>query len=90
MEKRNKKICDKIYGFDTKITNSALARRIATARRLATNSGVPETKEPLSASDTTSVKYVSQKQRNTPEINLANRMSLAESINKTLVSCLFN
>jgi dTDP-glucose 4,6-dehydratase len=71
-------------GSDTKITISMLAQRIATVTHLANNSGVPETREPLSGSDTASAVYVPQTQRITSEMNLAKTTSLDESINKTL------
>jgi len=78
------KICEKLFGSDTKITISMLAQRIATVTRLANNSGVPETREPLSKTDKASAVYVPQTQRITSEMNLAKTTSLDESINKTL------
>jgi nucleoside-diphosphate-sugar epimerase len=71
-------------GSDTKITISMLAQRIATVTRLANNSGVPDTREPLSGSDRTSDVYVPQTQRIISEMNLAKTTPLDESINKTL------
>ena len=82
--KKEIKICDKRFGSDTKITISMLAQRIATVTRLANNSGVPETREPLSGSNKASAVYVPQTQRITSEMNLAKTTSLDESINKTL------